>query len=283
MSRVSKLALFSSSLIAVTSLLSVGCKARSYNAGGNTAAAGGGGDVAGADYAMAYNALQIWEGKTSEQKTSFPSDYQTKTGTHAADGVFYVSSSDFWKEAPPQPRGRGPRTLIAQPTDGAFMEPKGADRDAQNTVVYPDRGRGVLKLRFSERTLENVTHEQAVQKCAAMGMRLPTARELFDFCSIGEDKGQYSYWDSRCRPTKPTKRPRNTDDPRFESPDMTTTWTASVVASNLAVVWWVNAYDGLYANDEDSIYRTEKDPFPGTRTCQSCTNKVQYRCVGPAK
>lgn len=223
---------------------------------------------------LAYNAYSIWKGKNVKPITKLvdlPPDYQRKQGTQAADGSIFVEQSELYQQEKFK-NGTGPAVYFP-PTPQASVIGDGEG----DTLVYEDIGNGKLSLKFTGLNRQEKTHEDALQDCAKQGKRLPTAHELYDFCTAGIERGQFNYYDSRCRPSG---RPKGAEP--GDNEENTTQWTASIVSSNVAIAWWLNAGDGAIVNDSDSKYRTEKDPSPIKRICRSCGNTARFRCVGPA-
>lgn len=92
--------------------------------------------------------------------------------------------------------------LSATPTPGTAVESyREGDKSSGGVLIYSHQDRQ-LKMRFTE--VQGVeSHADAIADCAARKLRLPTARELFDFCTTGRTKkadslsGALTY-DSRC-------------------------------------------------------------------------------------
>jgi hypothetical protein len=227
---------------------------------------------------LAYNAYSIWKGKVKQPITSiedFPAAYLRKQGEQTSDGSLFVEASEMYTQEKFK-NGTGPRELFVPTPEATVMGPGEGD-----TLVYKDIGHGKFALKFTKLSAQETTHDQALLACAKDRMRLPTAHELFDYCNSGIERGKFTYYNTRCRPSG---RPAGEDveiNPNDE--EGTTQWTASLVSSNLAVAWWFNGGDGGIINDDDMIYRSESDPSPIERLCKACGNTARFRCVGPAQ
>ena len=92
--------------------------------------------------------------------------------------------------------------LNATPTPGTAVESyREGDKSSGGVLVYTHQGRQ-LKMRFTD--VQGVkSHAEAIADCSTRKLRLPTSRELFDFCTTGRNtkadslSGALTY-DSRC-------------------------------------------------------------------------------------
>jgi hypothetical protein len=108
------------------------------------------------------------------------------------------------------------------PTEGAEV--------ISDLIVYPALGERTLKLKFLPQNLIGANHSQAVQHCREKGLRLPTTRELFDFCATGTPAdADGSYPKSRC--------------------DNTRLWSAAVWSGNRGSAWLFDGTKGLIKID----------------------------------
>jgi len=126
---------------------------------------------------LAYNAFVLWRDGPAPELLALPAGYQArKTGSVAPDEVFYVA---------------GPGGLLAK-----YPEPVTPGATVTGNILeYPANGGRTLRLKFGEildanadgkiDAGDNVPAGVTEALCRADGMRLPTARELYDFCTIG--------------------------------------------------------------------------------------------------
>lgn len=101
----------------------------------------------------------------------------------------------------------------------------------------------VLSIGFTEIQENGVkkTHAEAVEHCAAKKLRLPTARELFDFCTAGLE--------AKLLPSKIKSWAFNHRCEKVYNP-----WSMTLRANNLKQAW-------VNAGWPRSTDRTEKNPF----------------------
>jgi hypothetical protein len=183
---------------------------------------------------LAFNAYNIWsEGKGSD-KTSYPDGWIKGSVGRPDQGVFSVELSEFYKRV--KDDGVTKQQFIAVPTEGAVV--------VSDVLEYPERSRRVLRLRFLESDGVPRTSTQAMEQCQKQDGRLPTARELFDFCTAGVEGPNYG---PRFQESKYPKSGRCVGS----------LWTASlyyrrvlfggVFSSDPNSVWTFNANMGLLA------------------------------------
>jgi hypothetical protein len=103
----------------------------------------------------------------------YPQGWEVTSGRINSDGVFYFVEQEFW---------HGDKFIFV-PTEGAEVE--------GDTLDYPLRNGKLLKLKFTPTTGKEMTHPDAAEHCKDLGLRLPTARELFDFCAVGVEGPNY--------------------------------------------------------------------------------------------
>ena len=123
----------------------------------------------------AFNAFNIWRDGQGSEILDYPQGYEIQEGTTEADGVFYVNE------------------YVSVPTEGAKV--------VNDVLEYPARNGKQLKLKFTAATPTEMNHNDAVAHCKQQGLRLPTIREVFDFCAAGtlpNAEGNFDY--SRCNP-----------------------------------------------------------------------------------
>jgi hypothetical protein len=72
--------------------------------------------------------------------------------------------------------------FIHIPTEGAKI--------VHDVVEYPEKNGVQIKLRFME-VIPNLNLWDGFEHCKKQGARLPSIRELFDFCAIGVTEPQY--------------------------------------------------------------------------------------------
>ena len=164
---------------------------------------------------MAYNAFLLWrdaDKKTDGAKTApileLPSGYDVRSGKIEPDDVFYVSRDAYWKDIHSQ-------VWIGEETEGAKVD--------KDLLSYTAKDGRQLNLKFSSLSEKPMSHFEAVQYCAAQTpkMRLPTIRELFDFCVKGFEREKFGrYLKSRCGPDQ--------------------LWSASIFSGYRDLVWSFN-------------------------------------------
>lgn len=173
-------------------LLSVSCIQRGYNQTGvkNSTAQNSNPQV----NALAFNALKIWGGDTDvdgnplKEILELPVSYPSLQGRADADDVFYSKGAEFNPKAIATPKAGetkvGP-TDMGYPdiklTEGLKIEKDGEDE----ILVYPvnEKSKKSLKLRFTKENREINNQVAAVKYCSSQNLRLPTSREVFDFCT----------------------------------------------------------------------------------------------------
>lgn len=163
--------------ISLFSILSIaGCQLRSYNDSKSSTKK----DESSSDSRIdprAFNAFKIWQDGEGEPIYSYPNGYNVEEiKNEGPDGVFYVDKKDYWemKSSPSELSGR----FIAQRT--ANIKKNKDD----GSLSYPANKQGKkLDLSFTKISAKKMTHPEAVKYCQDQKLRLPTIRELFDFCS----------------------------------------------------------------------------------------------------
>jgi hypothetical protein len=137
---------------------------------------------------MAFNAFNIWRDGNGAEILDYPQGYDVEQGSTDPDGVFYVEEAEYWDRK----WGSGVPTekFIGVPTAGAKV--------VNDVLEYPVRNGKQLKLKFaemSEKKMIQVSKDpdvlNAVTYCKNQGLRLPTVRELFDFCAAGVTEPNY--------------------------------------------------------------------------------------------
>lgn len=170
-----------------------------------------------------FNAFDRWDrGNQVDERDSFevyPGDYSSSEGGRKADNIFFVDTAVF------SPDGE---RFTGRPTPGARVEgPISESVDSkkaakmEGTLVYPEKSGRTLTLNFTALSKDEMNHERAQNHCAKeKGLRLPTARELLDFCTAGfelADEGRFLK--HRCGYLS------------------SYTWTASVSSSSVTSAW----------------------------------------------
>jgi hypothetical protein len=132
----------------------------------------------------AFNAYNMWLDGSCDPVLNPPQDYENITSQE--DGVFYESGKAYSSM-----KNNQQPILIGVPTAGAAVE--------GDLLVYPARGKRTLKLRFAPPSATKNSQSDAVKHCSEKGLRLPTIRELFDFCVADTPKSaDGSYPKNRC-------------------------------------------------------------------------------------
>jgi hypothetical protein len=120
--------------------------------------------------AKAFNAYQMWSTGKGKPVHEYP---KWKTSAEAAksfDAAFAVSEAEWYA---------GDR-FVGKRTKDAFAKEYG------NSLVYPERSGFELRLSVSK-TSNMMGFFEAVNHCKEKNMRLPTIRELFDYCTAWEE------------------------------------------------------------------------------------------------
>lgn len=156
--------------------LIAGCQLRSYNNSKSSSKNDGTGAAAQIDD-KAFNAFKIWQDGAGEPIYSYPAGYNLEElKNEGADGTFYADVKEYWqrKSSP----GDSSRRFIAERTANIQKSKE------SGKLSYPANKQGKkLELSFSKISERKMTHPEAVKHCQEQKLRLPTIRELFDFCS----------------------------------------------------------------------------------------------------
>jgi hypothetical protein len=149
-------------LFAVFAMLVFGCKTRGQNAGLDSTVV---------QKIVPFNAYNIWRDGGGEAVLTYPDDFDVREGQARTDGFHFVEWSEFW--------GKTKEDFLGVPTTGVTVK--------KDTLVYPpnEKSGEILKLRFTSETFRHFGFDKARSYCSERGMRLPTIRELFDFCTAG--------------------------------------------------------------------------------------------------
>ncbi|NBX16135.1 MAG: hypothetical protein EBR09_02090 [Proteobacteria bacterium] len=174
-----------------------GCKKREFNSGAEIKA-----DLESTSNGLPFNALKVIEDPKTAPITAYPKNFG-KPGVNiikpdgngllsvASDQVFFSSMKDWF----------GSTTVEVNKVKKTFEYQLQATPTTYVTVTDDDendgQGGGVLTYKLDGRTLEikvsevqdtEMNHTDAINACASKQLRLPTARELFDFCFAGREK-----------------------------------------------------------------------------------------------
>jgi hypothetical protein len=143
-----------------------------------------------------FDAFLIWEdgqGLKGEQGVyEYPSSYDsslTLIPKEIADHVFYEDLKDYTKAT--EKSTNDPEGWVGTPTKGISV--------TDGVLKYPETGGRKLSLRFGERSEKRMNQIEARHFCEKNNQRLPTLRELFDFCTAEKEatqKGRFK--DNRC-------------------------------------------------------------------------------------
>lgn len=128
---------------------------------------------------MAFNAFYIWTGRDTEQVLSYPTNWQGLNPKGNDDGVFLVKHGFFNESDKSEKKSK----FVAKPTVGA--------RVIDDTLVYPATNGKKLLLKFFRPSSQEMILREGARLCDEDEMRLPTARELFDFCAAGVEGPDY--------------------------------------------------------------------------------------------
>jgi hypothetical protein len=120
-----------------------------------------------------FNAFDVWRDGVGTPFVDYPAGYFSTAGEISPEGVFYVDGGEYWSGS----------KFLGIPTFGAVVE--------GNTLVYPSKNGKQLKLKFFDLSSKEMSHKDAAEYCRSQGVRLPTARELLDFCGAGVTEPNY--------------------------------------------------------------------------------------------
>ncbi len=178
-----------------------------------------------------YNAFLLWRGGTSVPLFKLPSTYHLRLLSTKSDDVFYLSRSEFWSR-----KSDGTYTA-ASPTVGTSIDGR--------TLVYPTKEQRVLRIKFEDPLESDMTHDESVASCKMQGLRLPTIRELFDFCVAGLEQSTTGKY------------------PAHRCPSERFFWSATLDSENSTYAWSFGGH-GSVGTDDRYV-------------------RGQVRCVGQAK
>jgi hypothetical protein len=187
--------------------------------------------------ARAFNAFNIWRDGLGEDVYrkpiySYPIGYDRQAdGLPASpEGTFFVSVQEYYS------RYGGNNYFVGTPTNAAFVSGEIlTDRTQGGVLEYRPKNGNRLIVKFSEASENVLNQTEAVEYCEQKGLRLPTARELFDFCA--KDTAPSSdkhYFRHRCEET---------------------VWSASVWAENRDLAWAFYGALGVLSRKEKHSVR----------------------------
>lgn len=117
---------------------------------------------------LEFNAFDIWFNGSSQSISEYPQWYAGPRVTNLQkDRLFVDDRSDY--ETNSQFTGKA--------TEGAVVE--------ANVLKYPNKDGRTLQLSFSPASDIGMQQYNVVSYCSGLNMRLPTARELLDYCAAG--------------------------------------------------------------------------------------------------
>lgn len=259
-----KLSVFYSVLMSAAVFSSIGCKVRAFESA----------DVSSRDPdersrdkidPRAYNAYHLWARTgvidisnqdsdepqmvrlTQEPVTKFPKKYGVKSGeatVDSIDDVFFVHPH-IWRDdgeftgRPTKLRGQSQWTAER---GQHVTEVKEQPEVKGDSIVYPGIPRP-LTLKFSKASERAYKHDDAVEYCEKENGRLPTAKEIFDFCAMGLEAGFYGKKNSYAQKSK---------DARCSKQDL---WTLSLNSTDVSAAWRFDSNDGdLDTKSRDSAF-----------------------------
>ncbi len=169
-------------------VLAVSCKPREFNGSKAQSATDG-------LKMVPFNAYLLWRDGKGAPALDYPPGYSVREGEVDPDGVFYVANETYWQN----------NRFLGTTTEGAKVE--------GSVLTYPVREGRTLVLAFSAEAAEDMLHNDAVQYCKRLGLRLPHIQELLDFCAAGTAKdasgayknhrcGTESFWSASVYPTR---------------------------------------------------------------------------------
>ena len=176
----------------------------------------------------AFNAYNIWRDGQQAEMLDYPQGWEQSSGVDTSpEDVFTVAMIKYWSNDP-----NYPRPIMGIPTEGASV--------VDDVLEYPVRDGKQLKLKFEAKAIESMTHYKAAQYCKDLGLRLPTVRELFDYCAAGVKEPNYG----------PNFQLNYPSTARCWTPVVTMYWSASVVSDDREYAWVFEARKG-YVNTWD--------------------------------
>ena len=124
----------------------------------------------------------MWQGTQTAALPALPGSFWNFKHSFDAkvDGAFYVAGEDFYADGDL----KSVLKFNATPTTGITIVNK-------DTLVYPAKNGKELRIRFLPVVSDKMALQDAARHCEKMDNRLPTARELFDFCTVGIDGPNY--------------------------------------------------------------------------------------------
>jgi hypothetical protein len=168
----------------------------------------------------AFNAFHIWRDGQGSEVLDYPQGYDVATNSGTVpDGVFYVEVAAYWKRAD---------EFSGVPTEGAKV--------VNDVLEYPSKNVKQLKLKFTKISEKKMSHSDAVTFCKNQGLRLPTAREIFDFCAAGVTEPNYGPNFKYGRYPQTARCGQNT------------LWSASVYSSFRNNAWLFYGNNGVVSN-----------------------------------
>jgi hypothetical protein len=175
--------------------------------------------------AMAFNAVSLWRqgDGAGAPVLNYPDKYEAEQGILNSNSLFYIAKGEYWGKD----QNGYDNVFIAKPTEEAYVE--------DNNLIYSPREGRKLVLRFFEPDKDMRTHAEAVKYCKQKGGRLPTSRELFDFCTAKMTPTKNNmYLKNRCFTPTPI-------DPdaiyRPASRGLGPIWTASIDVGSPSYAW----------------------------------------------
>lgn len=178
-------------------LSNTACKKRDFNSASDIKA-----DFESSPTVLPYNALKVLEDPKTAPLTAYPKNFG-KPGINIikpdgngilaveSDQVFFSAMKDWFGSKTLDVQGSKKKVdyqLQATPT--SYVTVKADDENDGQSVgllTYKIDGR-TLDIKVSEVQDTEMSHTDAISACARKNLRLPTARELFDFCFAGREK-----------------------------------------------------------------------------------------------
>lgn len=175
----------------------------------------------------AFNAFNIWRDGQGSEILDYPRGYDVTRGRTIPDDVFYVEKNAYWNKG----------KFIGVPTEGAKV--------VNDVLEYPVKNGKQLKLKFTKISEKKMSHLDSVTYCKNQGLRLPTMREVFDFCAAGVNEPNYGPNFKEWKYPS-TARCGLTDGP----------WSASLVSVKPEITWVFGGNSGWVDMDsrfDDSV------------------------------
>jgi hypothetical protein len=170
--------------------------------------------------AKAFNAFLVWHEGQKKDILSYPQSWSVSNISHQIhDGVFYVEHASYWQN----------HKFVGVPTQDSKV--------ANDVLVYSVKNGKQLKLKFLAQTEKKMTQFEAAEHCQNRDLRLPTVREILDYCTTGAVDFE------------PNNEPHGLVSTARCGSDQF--WSASVNAANRSLGWLFDGSKGTVIGNND--------------------------------